>query len=229
MPAWCRTMPFAILLATRLAGCLPRASLPESISPEKYSRSYPYSLEMMTGSLRTLTVSWCWPYLSYLIRVTIAPAFLCISIYICLARIIVIYGRNLSRFRPGFYTITFVGSDFFSLVLHAIGGALAATASTPDMGDTGVLAEVQGFSHRWAFFPDSSSLLWLMFLSDNLSFPPALATATILIFVRSIFRVAELQSGFDSELANDEVALMILEGAMMMLAVGLLTVIGRAY
>ena len=68
-----------------------------------------------------------------------------------------------------------------------------------------------------------------MFLSDNLSFPPALATATILIFVRSIFRVAELQSGFDSELANDEVALMILEGAMMVLAVGLLTVIGRAY
>ena len=50
-------MPFAIPLATRLAGCLPRASLPENISPEKYSRSYSYLLEMMTGSLRTLTLS----------------------------------------------------------------------------------------------------------------------------------------------------------------------------
>ena len=68
-----------------------------------------------------------------------------------------------------------------------------------------------------------------MFLFDNLSFPPALVTAIILIFVRFIFRVAELQSGFDSELANDEIALMILEGAMMVLAVELLTVIGRAY
>lgn len=42
--------------------------------------------------------------------------------------------------------------------------------------------------------------------------------------MRSIFRVAELQEGFDSKLANDEVALMILEGAMMVLAVAALTI-----
>lgn len=43
--------------------------------------------------------------------------------------------------------------------------------------------------------------------------------------MRSTFRVAELQAGFDSKLANDEVALMILEGAMMVLAVGVLTIL----
>lgn len=48
--------------------------------------------------------------------------------------------------------------------------------------------------------------------------PTALATATITIYVRSCYRVAELKSGFDGALANDEVTFMILEGAMVSLA-----------
>jgi hypothetical protein len=50
-----------------------------------------------------------------------------------------------------------------------------------------------------------------------------LAIATLLIFIRSIFRVAELSDGFDSDLANDEVSFMILEGAMMVVACGGMT------
>ena len=38
------------------------------------------------------------------------------------------------------------------------------------------------------------------------------------IYVRSIFRVAELKSGFDGKLANQEVTFMILEGAMVAIA-----------
>jgi hypothetical protein len=45
-----------------------------------------------------------------------------------------------------------------------------------------------------------------------------LAIATITIFVRCVFRVAELREGFDSSLANDEVAFMILEGLMVLIA-----------
>ncbi|KAL3457534.1 RTA1-domain-containing protein [Aspergillus heterothallicus] len=43
--------------------------------------------------------------------------------------------------------------------------------------------------------------------------------ATICIYVRCVFRVAELSGGFDSRLANDEVAFMVLEGAMISIAV----------
>jgi hypothetical protein len=42
--------------------------------------------------------------------------------------------------------------------------------------------------------------------------------ATSLIFIRSIFRTAELNGGFSSDLANDEIAFMILEGASMVIA-----------
>ena len=51
----------------------------------------------------------------------------------------------------------------------------------------------------------------------------ALGLATILILVRSSFRVAELSQGFNGPLANQQVTFMILEGAMVILASLLLT------
>ncbi|KAL4973819.1 sphingoid long-chain base transporter [Aspergillus desertorum] len=42
--------------------------------------------------------------------------------------------------------------------------------------------------------------------------------ATICIYIRSVFRVAELSGGFGGHLANDEVTFMILEGAMVSVA-----------
>ncbi|KAJ6086660.1 RTA1 like protein [Penicillium canescens] len=46
----------------------------------------------------------------------------------------------------------------------------------------------------------------------------AIATATITIFIRSFFRVFELNGGFHSSLANNEPALMVLDGAMVSIA-----------
>lgn len=55
--------------------------------------------------------------------------------------------------------------------------------------------------------------------------PSALAIATLTIYIRSCFRVAELQGGFDGSLANDEITFMILEGAMVSIASIALTVL----
>ena len=48
--------------------------------------------------------------------------------------------------------------------------------------------------------------------------------ATIAVFIRSCFRVAELSEGFDGKLANQEVTFMILEGAMVAIASIALTI-----
>lgn len=45
-----------------------------------------------------------------------------------------------------------------------------------------------------------------------------LFTATLAIYIRSVFRVAELWGGFDSSLANNEPIFMALEGGMLLLA-----------
>lgn len=51
-----------------------------------------------------------------------------------------------------------------------------------------------------------------------------LAVAAIAIFVRSVYRVAELREGFQGKLAGDEVLFMILEGAMIVITTAALTV-----
>ena len=85
---------------------------------------------------------------SYLICLTIGPAFLSGAIYLCLARIITAYGEHLSRFQPRTYTITFMSCDFFSLVLQAIGGAIADTAGTTSAEQTGVNIMIAGLSFQ---------------------------------------------------------------------------------
>ncbi len=62
------------------------------------------------------------------------PACLNASIYLCLSRVVVVYGEHISRVRPGVYTLLFIACDVFSLLIQSIGGASAALA--PDMGHT---------------------------------------------------------------------------------------------
>lgn len=69
-------------------------------------------------------------FLIYLVTLTIAPAFLSASIYLCLARIVVVYGKERSRFRPRTYTVVFCTGDFLALLLQAVGGAIASGASS---------------------------------------------------------------------------------------------------
>jgi len=69
-------------------------------------------------------------FLMYLVTLTIAPAFLSAAIYLCLARIVVVYGEERSRFRPVTYTLVFCTGDFLALLLQAVGGAIASGAAS---------------------------------------------------------------------------------------------------
>ncbi|KAL4744120.1 RTA1-domain-containing protein [Aspergillus similis] len=69
--------------------------------------------------------------------------------------------------------------------------------------------------NRVVLNPDSADIraskTWVAFLVFQ-------GLATLCIYIRSVFRVAELSGGFNSHLANDEVAFMVLEGAMISIA-----------
>lgn len=67
---------------------------------------------------------------SYLICLTIAPAFITASIYLCLSRLVTVYGSQYSRLAPRSYTYIFIGCDLFALVLQGAGGGIASTART---------------------------------------------------------------------------------------------------
>jgi hypothetical protein len=57
------------------------------------------------------------------------------------------------------------------------------------------------------------------------AFLVGLCIATLTIFIRSVFRVAELSGGFHGPLANNQISFMILEGAMVCIASLSLTIL----
>ncbi|GFF26073.1 sphingoid long-chain base transporter RSB1 [Aspergillus lentulus] len=190
------------------------------------------------------------PFLEYLICLTIGPAFLSAAIYICLGHIVVVYGEGISRLKRRTYTIIFVLCDFLSLVLQAAGGAITSTADhdQQDLRQTGINIMIAGLASQVAslgvFLCLCADFAWRVYknpdkLEESMyhvrktlkwkAFLIGLTVATLAIFVRSVFRVAELREGFDGPLANDEVTFMVLEGAMMVIATLCLTVLHPGY
>jgi hypothetical protein len=68
-------------------------------------------------------------FMWYLICLTLGPAFIAAAIYICLGRIVVVYGEEISRIKPRSYTVFFMGCDFIALCVQTAGGAIAASAT----------------------------------------------------------------------------------------------------
>ncbi|KAF2633117.1 RTA1-domain-containing protein [Macroventuria anomochaeta] len=181
-------------------------------------------------------------FLIYLICLTIGPVFITAGIYLSIARIISLYGQDLSYFKPRTIAMAFMTSDFISLILQAAGGGIA-NSFTGAGRQTGTNIMIAGL-----LLQVISLAVFLLYLSyfalqcrrGSLDMDPAkvscrerglfkvflvsLLLATVAILVRSTYRVAELWQGFSGELWNNEKDFMILDGGMMSLAVLLLTV-----
>jgi len=124
-------------------------------------------------------------------------------------------------------------SDFLSLVLQAIGGAIADTANTHATAQVGADIMVAGLVLQAV-----SLSVFLLVVADFAwhchrgvldmhhqkqrirngilfkTFMASLLLATILILIRSIFRAAELWQGFSGTIWNNQVDFMVLDGAM---------------
>lgn len=87
-------------------------------------------------------------FIMQLVCLTIGPAFLSAAIYLCLGRVVNVYGREYSRIRPATYSIIFISFDFISLVLQAAGGAIASTGKTPSKTDMGTYIMVAGLAFQ---------------------------------------------------------------------------------
>ncbi|PMD32729.1 RTA1-domain-containing protein [Hyaloscypha variabilis F] len=183
-------------------------------------------------------------FLIYIVCLTISPALISAAIYLCLARIVVVFGEDISRFRPRTYTLIFCSCDLFSLVLQALGGGMTSSAHTYSAQQTGINIMLAGLSAQvislfifsvmaleYAFrlyrHPTAWDTRHAALYESKLfqAFLWGLAVATVTIFTRSTFRVAELSGGFHGSLANNQVSFMILEGAMVTIACSCLTLL----
>jgi len=86
----------------------------------------------------------------YLIGTTIGPAFFSASIYLCLARIISVFGADLSPLKPRTITVSFVACDLISLILQSLGGAILAGAQTWNKHQKGLHIMIAGLASQVA-------------------------------------------------------------------------------
>lgn len=193
-------------------------------------------------------------FLVQIICLTLAPAFFMGGVYFLLAKFAMVYGNNISRLKPMWYSYIFVSCDLCSIILQAIGGGMAATAVQDNESTTsGTHVMVAGLAVQVAsmslfivlcvdFFwrvrqalkqadpsnPDGIFEEKYAHLRANRLFKPflwAIAICTILIYVRCIYRLIELAEGWDGYLILHEPYFLVLEALMVFLAAFVMTVV----
>ncbi|KAF8459996.1 RTA1 like protein-domain-containing protein [Kalaharituber pfeilii] len=187
------------------------------------------------------------PFLIQICCLTLAPAFLAAGIYLCLSRIVVVFGADISRIPPKGYTYIFVACDFISLILQGAGGGIASVAANNNESSqtgTNIMLAGLGFQvftltlfmglcaeYGWRVYQRAKSGAQLDAVHAKLRaskrfrlFLVALSVSTICIFIRSIFRVVELAEGWDGALMANQTLFFILEGVMVAVSVLVLNV-----
>ncbi|KAL3470840.1 RTA1 like protein-domain-containing protein [Aspergillus californicus] len=173
---------------------------------------------------------------AFLMQITtliIAPTFYTAGVYILLGRLIVLLGRDSSVLSPKVYLWIFVTCDVISLVVQAVGGAMASTESNKENGNTAVGTNIMVAG---IIFQMASITVFVLCATDFVrrtlrkrllqsmkgTLVPILAAmifSVVCIYIRSIYRTIELLQGWDGYLITTERYFIALDGAMMVLAV----------
>ncbi|RDW62324.1 hypothetical protein BP6252_11757 [Coleophoma cylindrospora] len=195
-------------------------------------------------------------FLIQIVCLTIAPAFMAGAIYLCLRRIVYAFGPENSRIKPESYTRIFIPCDLLSLLLQAAGGGLASVAShsnrSPATGDHIMVAGLAfqvftllvfmclcvDFALRTLkryksmgqdAFDQNPVYVHMREGKKFKLFVGALTLATICIFWRSVYRVAELGEGWSGNLIRHQWLFVGFEGVMVIVACFSLNIFNPAF
>ncbi|KAH8817127.1 RTA1 like protein-domain-containing protein [Xylogone sp. PMI_703] len=177
-------------------------------------------------------------FLVQIVCLTTAPAFYSAGIYLCLSRIVIVYGEGISRVNPVWYTRFFIACDIISLSLQGGGGGVASAATKPSTMNLGNHLMLAGlifqiislvafaatcvdFALRVRRYPSWKTASYSK-LRENVKFRGflwALTISFITIFIRCVYRVIELGKGWDNSLMRKEAPFVILESCMITIAV----------
>ncbi|KAI1779656.1 RTA1-domain-containing protein [Hypoxylon cercidicola] len=178
--------------------------------------------------------------------IILAPTLICISIYLTLKHVALELSPELSRLRPRLYPLVFVPADVSCLVLQAIGGSLAASASYDQpalllAGDRVIIAGIALQSavlaafgalcadyhrrvRRWVASGEATPAALAVWHDRKFrTFCCAVAGAYAGILIRCIYRIAEMAGGWGNYIMQDEPSFVVLEGFCVVIPVILLT------
>jgi hypothetical protein len=184
---------------------------------------------------------------------TTAPTFFTAGIYIILGRLITLFGPHTSPIAPTTYLYIFCTCDVVSLVIQAIGGAMASKAVSsipPSQSKTGTNIMVAGivfqlvsitlFSILFGIFVarvrrmrpgqrDEAKAPEDLMQNNSYSKVRALVIATVIsclmIYIRSVYRTVELLQGWRGYLISREGYFIGFDAILMFVAVVVFNVV----
>jgi len=195
-------------------------------------------------------------FLMQIVCLTIAPAFMAGGIYLCSRRIVYAFGPENSRISPEAYTRIFIPCDLASLLLQAAGGGLASSASHSNKDPTpgnnimiaGLAIQVLTLFIFMCLCTDFAIRTYKRYKSMGedafdqnpifvqmrqgwkfRGFLAGLTLATICIFWRSVYRVAELSEGWTGHLIKQQWLFVGFEGVMVIVACFSLNIFNPAF
>ncbi|TFK33586.1 RTA1 like protein-domain-containing protein [Crucibulum laeve] len=186
------------------------------------------------------------PFTIQITATIIGPTPLVAANFIILGRIIRRLGPAYSRLSPRWYARLFLGCDIISLVIQAVGGAMASIAGgnneDPAPGGHIMLGGIIFQMVTITIYAISAAEFFLRYrknapispdrtvegkpyvmranmTSDLKTMSFALVFSTCILFIRSIYRTAELIDGWSGVIITTEVYFNLFDGAMIVLAI----------
>ncbi|KAJ6495505.1 RTA1 like protein-domain-containing protein [Mycena vulgaris] len=178
------------------------------------------------------------PYMMQITSTIISPTPLIAVNFILLSRIVTRLGPCYARLTPKWYTIIFVSCDIFALVIQGAGGGIASSADTLSGANLGAHIMLAGIVFQFVAIITYSALAADFLrryirdlplragpnergvLDGNLkTMIAALMFSTLVLFIRSIYRIIELSTGWNGRIIETEVYFNVLDGGMVILAI----------
>ncbi|KAJ7171191.1 RTA1-like protein [Mycena filopes] len=180
------------------------------------------------------------PFMMEITTTIIAPTPLIAVSFILLSRIVERLGVEYSFISARWYSIVFVSCDIVALVVQGAGGGLAASADTTSGSAMGANIMLGGivfqfvaiiaytacavtFLRRYSLDRPTHARAPLgarkaPLTADLRTMIAALSFSTLVLFIRSIYRIIELSGGWNGPVIQTEVYFIVLDGGMVSLA-----------
>lgn len=158
-------------------------------------------------------------------------AFFAAAIYLTLKHVVLNVAPEYSRLPAKYYTWIFILCDLFSLILQGAGGGIAATADTDSLASTGNNLMMAGIvwqvftllifgilSGEYAYRAISRRNSWNQSVVNLVAdtrfklFVTGILTAFIAIFIRCVYRIAEMAGGWRNPIMRNEAEFIVLDG-----------------
>ncbi|KAJ6558859.1 RTA1-domain-containing protein [Mycena vulgaris] len=178
------------------------------------------------------------PFLIQITTTIIAPTPLLAASFMILSRVVQRLGTQYSLLTPKWFTVLFLPCDLIALVVQGVGGGMASSADDLAGANVGAHVMLGGIGFQFLVII-VFTVVALDFVQRYIRDRPrragrsprgilnlrlkimllALAFSTIVLVVRSVYRIVELAGGWDGPIIRTEIYFNIFDGAMVVLAI----------